>query len=124
MILQVVSFHQVYPPCPMPRAFPPPPLHHPHIIWSQVRIMKVFNMHYYPVPCYSLPLRHKHFSLHVTHTTYIFCLMLDRPGFTPIKNIRKSIVLYVLMFMFLDWKLEGKNYLTNCTWHSLNLVYF
>ena len=63
-----------------------------------------------PFPCHLVPLRSKYSSQHpiLKHPQPAFLPQFQRPGFTPIQNYRQNLILYILIFKFLDSNLEDK----------------
>jgi len=75
---------------------------------------------FFPFSCYLVPLRHKYSPQNVIlkppqSTILPHC---QRPSFTPIQKTDKIIVLYILIFKFLDIKLEYKRFCTEDSKHS------
>jgi hypothetical protein len=84
---------------------------HLNNIWWWVQILV---MHYSTLPCYLVPFRPKYPPQHpiLEQPQPMFLPQCERPSFTPIQNNRQIIVLFILIFVFLDNKLEDRR---SCT---------
>ena len=121
---QVVSFPQVSPPKPcMQLSSPPYVLHAPPIsfslfstwnIWLGVQIIKLLTIQFSPLPCYLIPLRPKIlFSTLFSNTlSLLSSLNVSYKISKSFKTTGKIIDVYILIFIFLDSKLEDKRFCT------------
>jgi len=92
--------------CHMPR-----PPDHPNSIWWGIHITMVLVMRSSPLPCL-VPLRPTRLP---QHPQPMFFPQRDRPSFTRIQGNRQKITVpYILIFVFLDSKLEDKKLYTEC----------
>ena len=69
---------------------------------------------FFPLPCYLVPLRAKNSPQHpiLKHPQPTFLPRYKRPSFTHTTTTGKITVLYILIFKFLDSKLEDKRFCT------------
>jgi len=67
-------------------------------------------MKFSTLSCYLVPPWRKYSPQHpvVKHPHPMFNPQYERPSFTPIQTTGKIIILYILMFTFLDSKLQDK----------------
>jgi hypothetical protein len=75
-------------------------------------------MSFFPLPCYLVPLRLKYISQHLVfkHTQPTVLFQCERPSFKPMqKKTGRIIFLFIIMFLFLDRKLDDKNSAPNDT---------
>jgi len=90
--------------------------YHPKNIWGRVKIITLLVTYFYPLPCYLVPPIPKNSPqlsiLKHPHPQPTFLPQCKRPCFSPIQNNRKIIVTYILIFIFLDSKLEDKGFCT------------
>jgi len=91
---------------------PPHPLwfdHHKNIS-RRVQITKLLIMRFSPASRYFHPLRSKHSSLQpvLRHPLSVALPWCERPNFAPISNNVIYTVLNILMFRFINTKLENK----------------
>jgi len=81
-------------------------------IWCGVQIIQLLIMQSSPLSCYVIPLR----SIYLPqcpvlkHPQPTFPPHCERPVFTPTQNQRQIVVLYILIFMFLDSKVVDKRF--------------
>jgi len=79
---------------------------HLNNIWWRVQVIKFSS--------YLIPLRPKYLPQHpiLKHPQAMFVPQFERPSFTSIQKIDKIIVLYVLIRIFMDNRLEDKRFST------------
>jgi hypothetical protein len=67
-----------------------------------------------PLPCYLVPLRPKYPTQHpiLEHPQPMFLPQCERPNFTLIQNNRQNYSSVILIFVFLDSKMEDRR---SCT---------
>jgi hypothetical protein len=84
------------------------------IILSQEYRSLSSSVWFSPLPCYLVPVRPK-YSQHPTvkHPQPMILPQCQWPSFTPIQNRGNIIVLYMLIFKFLDCNLEDKRFCTD-----------
>jgi len=116
LVFQLVFFPQVSPPkscvpSPLPRMWhmPSPSLFagfDHQIIWS-VQIITLHIVQYIPLPCYLFSIKPKYPTQRpiLEHPQSIFLPQCERPSFIPYKTTGKIVVLFILIFIFLDNKL-------------------
>jgi hypothetical protein len=83
---------------------------HPYYILWGVQIMKLLIMHSSPpFSCYLVPLR---LSILFSNTFSLYsCLSMGNASFTAaVKHQAKIIILCILIFVFLDYRLEGRRF--------------
>ena len=99
--------------CYIPRPSHSSPFDHPNNIGWAVRIIKLFIMQFSPLPCYLVP--------HRPNTLFWNTLSLhsfrneSEQVSHPYKTTSKIIVLCILMFQFLESKLEDKRFCAEWT---------
>ena len=84
-------------------------------IWGGVLHHEATHYAYSSMPvCYFIPLRPKYLPQHpiLKHPQAMFVPQFERPSFTSIQKIDKIIVLYVLIRIFMDNRLEDKRFST------------
>jgi hypothetical protein len=103
---------------PHPRYMPFPSnssrFYHPQNIGWGVQVMKLLIIKFSLLPCYLVPLRPKYYPQRsiLKHPQPTFLPQCQRPTFTPTQNKCQFIVLYILIFGFLDSNLEDKRFRT------------
>jgi hypothetical protein len=68
------------------------------------------------LPCYLVPLTLKYIFQRpiFEHREPVFLPQCQRPSFTSIRNNRQDYILYIVICMFLNNKLEDKRFCTEC----------
>jgi hypothetical protein len=94
---------------------------HPNSVWWRVQITKLLTVRFPPASCHFVQHRCKWSPEHpvVRHPQPVFFPQCDRQCFTPMQKVDKIILLYILLFTFLDEKREDKLHDSK---HFLNLV--
>ena len=98
----------LYTPLPCPIMLHAPPIQFSRFyglcnFWWGVQVIKLLVTQSSPFPCHLVPLKPNYPPQHPQPT---FLTQRERPSFTPIQKNRQTIVLYILIFEFLDSKLE------------------
>jgi hypothetical protein len=91
----------------------PPWFDHPNNIWWSTQVMKIIILQSSPAPPPPLPQIHIFSSVPYSQqlSIHVLPLVWDRPSFTRIKTMYKSLVSYISNFKFLD-RLEDKTFWT------------
>jgi hypothetical protein len=79
-------------------------IYDPNNIWRRVQIMELFIVQFSRASCHFIPLRSKHspkYPLLKRRQSVFFLNMRDQVSHSY-KTVGKIIVLYILIFMFLD----------------------
>jgi hypothetical protein len=108
--------HSCYMPCPSHT----PSLDHSNYTWRRVQVMKLLIMQFSPTSCHFSSLRAKYFTQHHVHSrTLSLCSSFNvrEQVSHPYKTKGKIIVLYSLIFMFLDSRREDKGFWTE--WYQV-----
>ena len=106
--------------CYMPHPSHSSPFGHPNNIGWRVQIIKLLIVWFSPLLWYLVHLRPKYSSQHpiLKHPQPTFLPQCERPSCTPIRNNRQNYS-SVLIFRFLESKLEDKIFCTNDSQHFL-----
>jgi len=104
----------------MPHPSHSSPFGHPNNIGWRVQIIKLLIVWFSPLLWYLVHLRPKYSSQHpiLKHPQPTFLPQCERPSCTPIRNNRQNYS-SVLIFRFLESKLEDKIFCTNDSQHFL-----
>ena len=99
--------------CYMPSPPHSSPFDYPNYIGWEVQIIKCFTMYLSPLLCYLVPLRPKYSPQHLILNTLSLRSSLNvSDQVSHLCTIGNIIVLYILIFKFLDSKLEDKRFCT------------
>jgi hypothetical protein len=93
--------------CYMPRPSHPPRLYSSNYTWRKVQIMKLLIMQFYPSSCHLISPRSR-YSLHplLNHPQSVSLSNVKDQVSYPHKSIGHIIVLQIIIFTFLDSRLE------------------
>ena len=80
--------------CYMPQPSHSSLFYHPNSIGWAVRIIKLFNLLFFPFPCYFVPLRPKYSPQHpiLKHPQPSFLPQCEQPSFTPIQKNKENYI--------------------------------
>jgi hypothetical protein len=82
------------------------------VFGEEYRLLSSSLCSFFPLPCYLFPLRPKYSPQHpiLIHPQSTFLTQCERPSFTPIQTTLKIMFLYIIIFIFLESKLEDKRF--------------
>jgi hypothetical protein len=100
--------------CHMPRAPHSSRFYYPKNSGWEVQITKLLIMKFSPLPCYPFPLRSKYSPQHriLKYSQPTFLLSVSDQVSHSYKTTGKIINLYIILFKFLDSKLEDTRFCT------------
>jgi hypothetical protein len=108
-ILYAFSFHHA---CYMPYPSYPPWLHHSNYTWRRAQVMKLLVMQFFPTSRHFISLQCKHSPQTLFANILSLCSSLNvRDQVShPYRTTNNIIVLYIIIFTFLDKRREDKRF--------------